>query len=61
MMDVRAPVEYKKGLFPSATNHPLMNNDKRRLVGIRCKEQGPDAAWELGNQLASGSTKHGNA
>ena len=49
MMDVRAPVEYEKGSFPSATNHPLMNNDERRVVGIRYKEQGPDAACELGN------------
>jgi tRNA 2-selenouridine synthase len=57
MMDVRAPVEYEKGSFPSATNLPIMNNDERRLVGICHKEQGPDAAWELGNQLVSGSIK----
>ena len=57
MIDLRAPVEYEKGSFPSATNLPLMNNDERHLVGICYKERGPDAAWELGNQLVSGPIK----
>lgn len=57
MMDVRSPVEYLKGSFPSARNIPLMTNDERHRVGIRYKQNGQDAAIELGNALVSGPTK----
>jgi tRNA 2-selenouridine synthase len=57
MMDVRAPVEYEKGSFPSARNFPLMTNDERHLVGICYKEQGQDAAIALGHQLVCGPIK----
>jgi tRNA 2-selenouridine synthase len=56
-MDVRAPVEYEKGSFPSACNIPLMTNDERHEVGLCYKEKGQDAAIELGHQLVSGRTR----
>jgi tRNA 2-selenouridine synthase len=56
-MDVRAPVEFAKGAFPHALNLPLMNDEERRLVGIRYKQAGQDSAIELGHQLVSGELK----
>ncbi len=57
LMDVRAPVEFDKGSFPSAVNAPLMNDDERHRVGLCYKQQGQDAAIELGHQLVSGDIK----
>lgn len=57
LMDVRAPVEFEKGAFPTAMNHPLMNDDERHQVGICYKEQGQDAAIALGHQLVQGDIK----
>lgn len=57
MMDVRAPIEFDDGAFPSAINRPLMDNSERERVGIRYKEQGQDAAIELGIELVSNETK----
>ncbi|MDK9556299.1 tRNA 2-selenouridine(34) synthase MnmH [Marinobacter sp. M216] len=57
LMDVRAPVEFDKGSFPSAENAPLMNDDERHRVGICYKEQGQDRAIELGHLLVSGDIK----
>ncbi|MFT6389279.1 MAG: tRNA 2-selenouridine synthase [Cellvibrionaceae bacterium] len=57
MIDVRAPVEFTKGAFPSSINAPLMNNDEREAVGTCYKEHGPDAAVELGHQLVFGDLK----
>jgi len=51
LIDVRAPVEFNKGAFPSATNLPLMNDEERHLIGIRYKEQGNASAVELGKKL----------
>ena len=57
LMDVRAPVEFGKGAFPLAVNHPLMNNAERQQVGTCYKQCGPVAAIALGHQLVSGTTK----
>lgn len=57
LMDVRAPVEFSKGSFPSATNAPLMDDEERHRVGICYKEKGQDQAIELGHQLVSGDIK----
>lgn len=53
LMDVRAPVEFAKGAFPTSTNVPLLDDAQRETVGTRYKEQGQDAAVELGWQLAT--------
>ena len=57
MVDVRAPVEFAKGAFPSAVNLPLMTDDERAQVGTCYKREGGDAAIALGHQLVSGQNK----
>jgi tRNA 2-selenouridine synthase len=51
LIDVRAPVEFEKGAFPTAINLPLMSDEERHLVGIRHKEQGNASAVALGKEL----------
>lgn len=57
MMDVRAPVEFLKGSFPSVVNLALMNDHERQRVGTCYKQHGQQAALELGHQLVSGAIK----
>jgi tRNA 2-selenouridine synthase len=57
LIDVRAPVEFIKGAFPSATNLPLMEDSEREKVGTCYKQQGQDAAIKLGHALVNGSVK----
>ncbi len=57
LIDVRAPVEFEAGHFPTSINLPIMNNEERHLVGIRYKESGQDAAIKLGHELVSGIVK----
>lgn len=53
LMDVRAPVEFKKGAFPTATNVPLLDDSQREAVGIRYKNAGEQEAIKLGLELAT--------
>lgn len=53
LMDVRAPVEFDKGAFPQSVNRPLLDDEQRRLIGIRYREHGQDAAIALGLELAT--------
>lgn len=55
LIDVRAPVEYEKGAFPNSVNLPLLNDEERRLIGIRYKEEGNAKAVELGRELLGGA------
>ncbi|MCK5843136.1 MAG: tRNA 2-selenouridine(34) synthase MnmH [Victivallales bacterium] len=57
LIDTRAPVEFSEGAFETATNLPLMNDEERRLVGIRYKNNGSNAAVELGHKLVCGELK----
>ena len=57
VMDVRAPVEFDKGAFPSSVNEPLMNDNERHEIGLCYKKHGQDAAIELGHKLVSGQLK----
>jgi len=57
LLDVRAAVEFNKGAFPSSFNLPILNDEERHAVGISYKENGPDAAVELGYKLVSGDIK----
>lgn len=51
MLDVRAPVEFANGAFPSATNIPILDDEQRHQVGICYMEHGAVAAEELGHKL----------
>lgn len=57
MMDTRAPIEFVKGAFPGVLNLPLMTDIERQKVGTCYKQQGQQAAIELGHQLVSGRSK----
>jgi tRNA 2-selenouridine synthase len=57
MMDTRAPIEFIKGAFPGVLNLPLMTDIERQKVGTCYKQQGQQAAIELGHQLVSGRSK----
>lgn len=57
LLDVRAPVEFNQGAFPSAENFPLLDNREREEIGIRYKELGQDEAIKLGHKLVQGETK----
>lgn len=53
LMDVRAPVEFIKGSFPTSVNHPLMTDEERHLVGIRYKQANQQSAIALGAELVT--------
>ena len=53
MMDVRAPVEFAQGAFPSSCNLPLLDDEQRHVIGIEYAQKGQDAAIELGESLAT--------
>lgn len=57
LLDVRAPVEFNEGAFPHASNLPLLTDEERHQVGIRYKQQGQDAAIELGYALVDEPSK----
>ncbi|MEM9009459.1 MAG: tRNA 2-selenouridine(34) synthase MnmH [Cyanobacteria bacterium P01_F01_bin.86] len=51
ILDVRSPGEYGQGHIPVAQSFPLFSDAERAQVGICYKEQGRDAAVELGFDL----------
>lgn len=57
MMDMRAPLEFARGAFPSATSLPLMSDEERAQVGTCYKQRGQQAAIDLGHRLVSGATR----
>jgi len=57
LIDTRAPVEFARGSLPTATNLPLMDDLQREAVGRCYKEQGQDAAVQLGHQLVAGDLR----
>lgn len=57
LLDVRAPVEFAKGSFPTAINIPLLNDEERAAVGTAYVQEGQQAAITLGHQLVNGATK----
>lgn len=57
LLDVRAPVEFAEGAFPTAENHPLIDDIERHEIGITYKEDGQEEAIHLGEKLVSGDLK----
>ncbi|MBS7325666.1 MAG: tRNA 2-selenouridine(34) synthase MnmH [Thiopseudomonas sp.] len=57
LIDTRAPIEFAKGAFPCAVSLPLMTDSERQKVGTCYKQQGQQAAIELGHQLVGGHVK----
>jgi tRNA 2-selenouridine synthase len=48
VLDVRSPKEYAHGHIPGAYSFPLFSDEERAHVGTFYKQQGPEAALELG-------------
>lgn len=48
IFDARSPGEYKKAHIPGAISLPLFDDEERAAVGICYKQQGNEAAVELG-------------
>ncbi len=57
LIDVRAPIEFKKGAFCHAVNLPILDDDERHAVGKRFVEDGNQGATALGYQIVSGENK----
>lgn len=57
LLDLRAPVEFAEGAFPTAVNLPLMTDEERAAVGTCYKQQGQAAAIALGHSLVNGAIK----
>jgi tRNA 2-selenouridine synthase len=57
LLDVRAEQEYHQGHLPNSINLPILNDDERRQVGTVYKQQGQQAAVDLGHKLVSGDIK----
>jgi len=57
LLDVRAPVEFSKGAFLGAKNIPILDDEERRLVGTRYKENGNAAAVKLAEELIKNEGK----
>jgi len=51
LIDLRAPIEFEKGTFPTSVNIPILSNEQRVKVGIKYKHEGNTAAEELGFNL----------
>jgi tRNA 2-selenouridine synthase len=54
ILDVRSPAEYAQGNIPGAVSFPLFTDDERSQVGTCYKQNGRDAAVELGFAIAGG-------
>jgi tRNA 2-selenouridine synthase len=52
ILDVRSPSEHTQGHIPGSIAFPLFTDDERSQVGICYKQQGRDAAVELGFAIA---------
>lgn len=53
LIDVRSPIEFKKGHLPNAINIPLFQDSERAEVGTLYKQQGKDTAVSRGLEIVS--------
>ncbi|MDX1910780.1 MAG: tRNA 2-selenouridine(34) synthase MnmH [Saprospiraceae bacterium] len=51
LLDVRSPAEWAQGHIPGAHSFPLFSDAERAKVGTLYKQQGKDAAFEMGLRL----------
>ena len=57
LIDLRSPIEFNKGAFPTSYNIPILDDNERKQVGLTYKTQGSQAAEKLGYKLISGNKK----
>jgi tRNA 2-selenouridine synthase len=53
LLDTRSPSEHVQGHIPNAISFPLFSDEERAQVGICYKQEGPEAAVELGLTIVS--------
>lgn len=53
MMDVRAPIEFEKGAFPTSENCPILDDRQRVQIGTKYRQGGKEQAIALGHRLAT--------
>lgn len=53
VLDVRSPKEHAEGHIPGSVSFPLMTNEERVLIGTCYKQEGHEAAVQLGLQLVA--------
>lgn len=58
ILDVRSPAEYEQGHIPGAVSFPLFSNEERAQVGTCYKQQGQEAAIELGLAITGPKLAH---
>ena len=56
-IDVRAPIEFGSGAMPEAINLPLLTNEERHTIGLLYRNEGKEAAIEMGHKLVSGEIR----
>lgn len=54
LIDARSPAEFLAGHIPGAVNIPILDDAQRHEVGLCYKQNGKEAAVELGFQLVGG-------
>ncbi len=57
LLDVRSPMEFRRGAFQHASNLPLLDDAEREAVGTRYRQRGKEAAIALGGELVSGDSR----
>ena len=57
LIDVRSPVEFRRGAVPGAVNLPLLTDDERDAVGKTYKAEGHQAAVALGHELVAADNR----
>lgn len=58
IIDVRSPIEFNQGHIPGAVNLPLFTNKERALIGTTYKQQGQQAAIQLGYKICTPKIAH---
>ncbi|MFN2355274.1 MAG: tRNA 2-selenouridine(34) synthase MnmH [Desulfopila sp.] len=57
LIDVRAPVEFGTGSFPTAVNLPVLDDEDRHCVGVCYKQRGREAAFDLAYNRVGGNLR----
>ena len=57
LLDVRSPMEFRRGAFQHASNLPLLDDAEREAVGTRYRQRGKEAAIALGGELVNGDSR----
>jgi tRNA 2-selenouridine synthase len=57
MMDVRAPIEFERGAFPTSMNLPIMDDKQREIIGTCFSNQGQAKAIQKGHELVQGKLR----